>query len=353
MKQNNNKKGINAAKLMRHRAQKSRGGHEKELTEKPDPASLAAHAANWLDHLEQRNYSKKTLNMNANALRDFLSWSEARDLIEPHSISKTHLESYQRHLWHYRKKDKQPLGISTQRQRLGSIQRLFAWLCRQNFLPANPAADLILPRPNPKQLPRGLSPTEIARLFAIPDTRDPLGIRDRAILETFYATGIRRNELINLDVADLDLSSRTLHVRRGKGGKSRLVPVGKTALLWLDNYLLNTRPKLLLNTSEQALFISGYGERLSNGYLGNWMKKTMREAGIDRHGSCHLLRHTCATHMLENGADIRIIQQLLGHQNLDTTSHYTQVAIHHLQSVYDGTHPSSKTDSQSKSSSVE
>jgi len=175
--------------------------------------------------------------------------------------------------------------------------------------------------------------------MALPDIRDPLGIRDRAILETFYATGARRSELTNLDLSDLDASNQTLLIRKGKGNKDRLLPIGKTALHWLDQYLEKSRPKLLLEVSEQALFLSGYGQRLSPGYLGNWVAKTIKAADIQKQGSCHLLRHSCATHMHENGADIRVIQQLLGHARLDTTSIYTQVAITHLKEVYQRTHP--------------
>ena len=119
-----------------------------------------------------------------------------------------------------------------------------------------------------------------------------------------------------------------------------MLPIGQKAVKWLQKYLQETRLELLLDHTEKALFIYGYGERLSTGYIGNWMKKTLRAAGIEKPGCCHLLRHTCATHMLENGADIRLIQQFLGHASLDTTSIYTQVAITHLQQVYERTHPS-------------
>jgi len=254
-------------------------------------------------------------------------------------ITKPHLESFQRWLYRYRKADGKPLGVTTQRARLGTLQRFFAWLCRDNFIPANPAADLILPKKPHKQLPKGLSRDELARLFAVPDVCDALGIRDRAILETLYASGARRSELVGLDVRDLDQQAKTLHIRQGKGGKERLVPMGKNALHWLDNYLNETRPRLLLRSDEEALFLSGYGDRLSGGYLGNWMKKTLKEAEIFKEGSCHLLRHSAATHMLENGADIRLIQQFLGHSELNTTALYTQVAITQLQAVYNDTHP--------------
>jgi integrase/recombinase XerD len=220
------------------------------------------------------------------------------------------------------------------------VQRFFAHLCKNNHLAANPAADLDLPRKPHRHLPKGLSREDLATVLEIPDTRDPLGIRDRAILETLYATGARRSEIANLDLSDLDRSGATLHIRHGKGDKSRLVPIGAQALQWLEKYLETTRPRLQLDTSEQALFLSGYGTRLSPAYLGNWVARTIKSAGIARQGSCHLFRHSCATHMLENGCDSRLIQQLLGHTRADTTAIYTQVAITALREAYHRTHPS-------------
>ncbi len=189
-----------------------------------------------------------------------------------------------------------------------------------------------------------LNREDIEKLLAEPDTRDPLGIRDRAILETFYATGVRRSELTALDVGDLDTDggngSGTLHVRKGKGGKGRTLPVGKNALHWLNKYLDEVREKLLIEAGENALFISGYGARMSPAYIGNWVARTAKKAEVSKPGSCHMLRHSCATHMLEGGADVRLVQQMLGHARLDTTAIYTEVAISHLRSVYEASHPS-------------
>ena len=338
------KKGIESAGEMRKRKLAGRrlGGNKPSESIQGVPGSLASLVVEWVAWLESRNYSERTLRTRERTLEYFLEWSQARSLERPEEITKSILESYQRHLHRYRKSNGQALGITTQRQRLGDVQRFFAWLCRQNHLQANPAADLDLPRQTHRHLPRGLSHEELAALLALPDTRDPLGIRDRALLETLYATGVRRSELANLDLGDLDLSGGTLHVREGKGGKSRMVPVGQSAVEWLSRYLEETRPRLLLDLSEQALFLSGYGERLSSGYLGKWVKSQLKEVGVKRPGSCHLLRHTCATHMLEGGADIRYVQQLLGHAQLDTTAIYTQVAISQLQEVYRRSHPSAK-----------
>lgn len=336
------KNRIDYTRAMRGRRKGGLEDPETDGLDRSSPGTLACLTDDWLSHMEQRNYAARTLEKYRWSMRVFTTWAEERDLTKPESITRPHLESYQRWLYRYRKKNGQPLGVTTQRARLGAVQTFFAHLCKNNHLPANPAADLDLPRKSHRQLPKGLSREELTILLHAPDIRDPLGIRDRAILETLYATAARRSELVNLDLRDLDLQGGTVHIREGKGGKSRLVPVGGSALHWLERYLDETRPRLVLDTAEQALFLSGYGERISPGYLGNWVSRTIKAAGIGRRGGCHLLRHSCATHMLENGADIRLIQQLLGHASLDTTSIYTEVAIRHLKEVYNRTHPAAK-----------
>lgn len=334
------KRGIGNVPGMRHRRKGGLQTSAPDGFDRSTPDTLASLIDAWQARLAERNYSPRTLDAHKWALRTFLEWAEARDLTRPEHITKIMLESFQRWLHRYRKKDGKPLGVSTQRARLGALQRFFAWLCRENHLPANPAADLELPRKQHRQLPKGLSREEVTAVLAVPDIRDPLGIRDRAILETLYASGIRRSELVRLDLADLDAQGGTLHIRQGKGGKSRIVPVGRSALDWLTRYLETTRPRLLLDVAEPALFLSGYGQRLSAAYLGNWTRRTIENAQVSRVGSCHLLRHSCATHMLENGCDIRFIQQMLGHARLDTTQIYTEVTISALREAYARSHPS-------------
>ena len=133
-----------------------------------------------------------------------------------------------------------------------------------------------------------------------------------------------------------------LTVRKGKGQKDRVVPVGERALHWLETYLEKTRPLLETPQSERAMFLSGYGERISAGHIGTWVRRVMVAAGVSRAGACHVLRHSCATHMLEIGADIRFIQQMLGHARLDTTQIYTDVSIIQLREVHARTHPHAK-----------
>jgi integrase/recombinase XerD len=172
--------------------------------------------------------------------------------------------------------------------------------------------------------------------------RDPLGVRDRALLELFYSTGIRRTELCRLDLPDLNPERRTLYVRQGKGKKDRIVPVGARALHWLERYLQEVRPRLSLDTRTQALFLTGYGGAFNPDVVSRMVSRWLKQAGVPRKGGCHTLRHACATHMLECGADIRFIQQLLGHANLDTTAIYTEVSIKQLQEVHARCHPAAK-----------
>ncbi len=312
--------------------------------DRSDPSTLASLMDEWFEWLRERAYSERTVEKHIWSLRSFLGWAQERSLLRPEQIAKPILESYQRWLFQCRKPDGSPLGISTQRARLGSLQQFFAWLCRANRLDANPAADLELPRKQHRRLPKALSRLELERVFAMPDTSDPLGIRDRAILELFYATGIRRTELTMLDVGDVDAETDALLIRSGKGGRDRVLPVGGRALHWIGRYLEECRPLLMMSPAEHALFITGYGERFSPQYVGNWVRRQLDAAGVEKAGSCHLFRHSCATHMLENGADIRYIQQMLGHARLETTQIYTEVSIRQLREVHARTHPSGRLD---------
>jgi integrase/recombinase XerD len=334
--------GYARARQMRRYADK-KGGYAvtPDTFDRSHPATLASRIDRWFTWLEERNYSARTIDARKWSLRTFLTWAEDRSITRPEQITKPILESYQRWLYRYRKPNGKPLGVTTQRARLGAIQNFFQWLCKNNQLTANPAADLELPRKPAKILPRALTIAQIDDILNIPDTADPLGIRDRAILELFYSTGIRRSEITRIDIEDLD-QERAVMTIRGKGNKGRIVPVGQRALDWLQQYLDKTRPLLHINQNEHALFLTGYGQRFSPGYIGNWVKRTMEKADINQPGSCHLLRHSCATHMLENGADIRYIQQLLGHARLDTTQIYTQVSITALREVHTRCHPHAK-----------
>jgi integrase/recombinase XerD len=309
----------------------------------PTPQGIAAHAEAFLQNLSARAYSQPSIDAHRWALRQFTAWAAARGTDDPAAFTRADLETYQIFLHHYRSpRGGKPLVTNTQLARLGCIRRFFAWLCRSGKIPANPAADLDLPRKQSAQLPKTLSEPEIQRLLAIPNPADPFGLRDRTMLELFYATGIRRTEMANLDHGDYDASTRTLIVRKGKNGKSRMLPVGERAAAWLDRFLAESRPLFDHLPQETALFLSGYGTRISPAYIGNWIKKLLQRCGIDKPGSCHLWRHSCATDMHRGGADIRYVQEMLGHERIDTTQIYTHVHIDALREVHARCHPHGK-----------
>jgi len=334
------KKGYAATRKLRTRAPEKRGGNRLHDLPTGAAGSLARQVEAYLQHLAVKNHTPATIEGRRDALKVFLLWAGERDLTDPAAITKPILASYQRHLWRWKKKNGKPLGISTQRSRLSTLKDFFAHLAKGNHIPANPASELELPRQE-KRLPQeALGLHEVKAVLNVPDILDPLGLRDRTMLELFYSTGIRRGELAALEITDLNQERQTLQIRQGKGQKDRVVPVGERALHWLERYLDQVRPKLLLSLHEKALFLTSYGEAFNPDVLSRKVSKYIKTAEIGRKGSCHLLRHSCATHMLEGGADIRFIQQLLGHEKLETTSVYTHVSIEQLKAVHSKTHPS-------------
>ncbi len=274
----------------------------------------------------------------------FANWAHDYNLHNPNQITESALLIYQDSIWQHHKQDGKHLAVGTQIGRLVAVRSFFKWWCKMEQVDANPAVAIELPK-EPRRLPRNtLSESEVRRVLKIPNLADPLGVRDRTILEVLYSTGIRRMELAQLELADLHMERQTLFIRSGKGDRDRVVPLGKRTTLWLKRYFEVTRPLLSLSKDNPTLFLTGYGDGFSPGSLGSLVKGIIRRSGINRNGSCHLLRHACATHMLERGADVRIIQQLLGHAKLETTAIYTQVSIRTLQEVHARTHPAANLD---------
>ena len=220
-----------------------------------------------------------------------------------------------------------------------SVRRFLAWLTESGRLLVNPAARVDPPRPV-HILPRGiLTRREIGKLLASPNARTAEGERDKAILELLYGAGIRGRELYNLDMGDVDLARGVVFVRRGKGAKDRVVPTGSRAADTVSQYLSRARPRLVSSPVESALFVDGWGKRLTGGFINRRMRLYTRRCGIKRRVTAHAIRHTLATHMLENGADVRTVQEMLGHADIDSTQIYTRVSIPHLREVHRRTHP--------------
>lgn len=310
-----------------------------------DPAGFWVWMQRYLEWLQVHNYSARTARTREVYLAYFLAWCEPRAVGRPSEVTRPILERYQRYLYMYRKKDGKPLSFISQTGRLQAVRAYFRWLARQNVILSNPAADLDLPRME-RRLPRViLSEREVEAVLAVPNISDPLGLRDRAILETMYSTGVRRFELVGLELHDVDFDRRTLMVRQGKGKKDRVLPIGERALAWIEKYLREARPLLMCGgatAGSAPLFLTHLGESLVPEYLTHRVREYVEAAELGKRGSCHLFRHSMATLMLENGADVRFVQEMLGHANLTTTQIYTHVSIRKLQEIHAATHPGAR-----------
>jgi integrase/recombinase XerD len=235
------------------------------------------------------------------------------------------------------------LTARTQSERLGHLRALCRYLVREDLLLADPSARI----PNPKKLrplPRSiLEPAEVQKILAQPDLRTHRGWRDRAILEVLYSTALRREEVSNLAVADVDTATGYVHVREGKGGKDRVVPLGKKVCELLDAYLAGVRPEWRNAQGSEFLFLNRWGTRMEPNATGAVVRRYALLAGIKKPVSTHSFRHACATHMLRNGAPIRHLQEMLGHKSLETTQVYTRITINDLKAMHAKFHPRETT----------
>lgn len=224
---------------------------------------------------------------------------------------------------------------------LVAVRSLYRFLSREGYLGSDPTATIGTPR-KPRSLPKAIPVEDVETLLERP-AAGFLGRRDRAILETLYGAGLRISELVGLDVDDADLDEGSLLVRAGKGSKGRRVPLGRAARRAVGAYLVRTRPELIKRGrgggADPALFLNARGGRLSRQGCWKILKRYAREAGLEDRVSPHTLRHSFATHMLDAGADIRVVQELLGHASLATTQVYTLVSEGHLREVYLESHP--------------
>jgi integrase/recombinase XerD len=312
---------------------------KRALANPHDPQGLAAFVLRHLEWLRVHNYSEATVENREVYLGYFVAWCAERGLTQPREITKPILERYQRALYHLRKADGAPLTFRGQHARLVPIRGFFRWLTRQNHLLYNPASELELPRLE-KRLPKHvLTTSEVEQVMRQPNLDEPMGVRDRAILETLYSTGMRRRELMGLSLFDLDRERGTVMIRQGKGKKDRMIPIGERAVRWIDRYQNEVRPELVVGRDHATLFLTHTGEPFTPNRLTQLVREYIRAADLGRSGSCHLFRHTMPTLMLENGADIRYIQAMLGHAELSTTQIYTQVSIRKLKEIHSATHP--------------
>jgi integrase/recombinase XerD len=220
---------------------------------------------------------------------------------------------------------------------LSSMKRFFRFLLRQGRIAEDPSLRIEAPR-LPRSLPRGLTEEDVERLLAAPDPAQPLGLRDRAMLEVLYASGLRVSELVGLKVSQLSLDMGVVRVL-GKGSKERLVPLGEEALVWVRRYLAEARPQLLRGRGADALFVTARAGVMTRQAFWQLIRRYARSARLRQPVSPHTLRHAFATHLLNHGADLRVVQLLLGHSDVSTTQIYTHVARERLKQLHARHHP--------------
>jgi integrase/recombinase XerD len=291
----------------------------------------------FTEHMKVIGFSERSIPDYIHNVKLFLHYLKELKIENIAEVDRRVIQDYQARVYLETTRGK-PLAPKTQHKRLGCVQTFFQYLTKSGYALYDPSADLELPK-LPRQLPRNiLNKKEIGALLSKPNLETPLGIRDRAYLEVFYATGIRVSELCSLKLADLDLSRGELRINQGKGKKDRIVPLGEVACDYLEFYLAEARPKLA-PTGEQILFVSKNGRKMHYTTVSKLTSKYGQKAGVNKSVSPHSLRHTCATHLLKGKADIRQIQELLGHENLASTQIYTRVEITDLKQVLKRCHP--------------
>jgi integrase/recombinase XerD len=305
-----------------------------------DPKSITVLAEKYVqDLIVARGISRESRKAMRMRLRRFITFCTERGVVHPIEVTQALLEQYQKYLFHHRQRDGRPLKRKTQNLYLTTVRTLFRWLQKQRHILYDPAAEIELMKVD-RNLPHHvLTAQEADQVLNAIDMTQPAGLRDRALLETMYSAGIRRGEAVKLKVFDVDMERGMIRVL-GKGHKERLVPIGERALSWIQKYLEEVRPFWVSAEDDGSLFLSNRGTPLSLRMMTSIGRRRMEDSGLYRTGdACHVFRHSAATLMLEGGADIRYIQEYLGHAQLTTTEIYTKVSNVKLKEVHEATHP--------------
>lgn len=315
-----------------------------KLSKQLKPTGMGPLAQQHLEWCLIRNYSEQTVLGKLRGLRNFISWCEERGVAEVHEVLPAHLDRYQKYLYQCRRKNGEAVSFAGQSQQLSHLKLFFSWCVKKRLLQYNPASEVELPR-SEKRLPRYvLTQNEAERVLGAVDLKeeDGTGLRDRAVLEVLYSTGIRRLELTNLKIFDLDFERGIIMVRLGKGKRDRVIPIGSRAMYWVKKYLSEARPLHVVEPDPKNIFLTVQGQQIHEDYLSDIVRRYVEGSGISKKGSCHLFRHTMATLLLENGADLRAIQAMLGHANTKATEVYTHVGIKRLKDIHEALHPGAK-----------
>jgi integrase/recombinase XerD len=287
----------------------------------------------YLVHLKlEKNLSVNTISSYRNDLTAFLSFLKDKNIIDPSEVNSEHISSFFKLL--------NELGLSgtSSARYFSSLKGFFLFLIKNKYILKNPIEKISAPKLS-KKLPSVLDVSEVEKILSQPDISDKFGLRDKAMLELFYACGTRVSELINLKISDLFFSDEIIRVF-GKGSKERLIPIGSSAIKWINDYLKLSRPLLMKKSkSENYLFLNSRSSKLSR--MGVWkiIDRYVKEAGIEKEVHPHTFRHSFATHLLEGGADLRAVQEMLGHADISTTQIYTHIDRDYIKQVHKQYHP--------------
>jgi len=297
----------------------------------------------YLGWLQIRNYSPRTVSDYGYNLGSFFRFLEQKAIADVQGITTATLTDFQRWFYYQPTKRGQARGVVNQNLVLATVKSFFRFLKNEGYIHGNPAEAVEYAR-EPRSLPRNvLTPKEANRIIDSIDTTTALGYRDRAILEVFYATGVRNQELRNLTMADANLQEELLRVNGGKGGHDRVVPLSRVACKFLETYIKGIRPQLVGGKATDRLFVSMRGNPIDGHTVGDVVKKYARLASVKKHVTPHVWRHTCATHLVKNEANLRHVQDILGHRSLHTTERYLSLTITDLKEAHRKFHPREKS----------
>jgi integrase/recombinase XerD len=281
----------------------------------------------------EKGLSENTIAAYRRDLEYFLAFLSAQGVKTLSHVDRRAVLSYQIHI------KRSGLNLATVRRRMVSVRGFFRFLILEGRFEADPTENIESPK-GLQGLPKTLAPADVEKLIGAPDPDTPLGMRDRTMMEVLYATGLRVSELVGLKVCDINLEVGYV-LTMGKGGKERLIPLGDTAQSWLRDYLARTRSRIVMSDQSGFLFPNRFGKKMSRQGFFKIIKKYAMKAGIGKEISPHTLRHSFATHLLENGADLRSVQAMLGHTDISTTQIYTHVSREKLKKVFEKYHPRS------------
>lgn len=293
---------------------------------------LETQVADYLHYSQvERGLSRNTILSYNEDLKEFMAYLKTKELSSWNKIDRFVILDYLQY------ENKQNKARNSVIHAVSTLRRFFRYLMQEKFISENPMVQVSSPK-QAHPLPQVLTETEVNSLLDAPDTSTKYGCRDRAILETMYATGLRVSELVHLKLDDLHLEMGLIQTL-GKGNKERIIPIGDVAIDWLNRYLRDSRPQLLKNRQSPYVFLNAHGSGLSRQSIWKKIKQYVALVGIKKDVTPHTLRHSFATHILENGADLRVLQELLGHSDISTTQIYTHISKKRMTEVYRKYHP--------------